>query len=94
MRDEVDDEEEENRKRSRKGDNEEREWRMRIEKKLDETENVGKFIMVNLGSLLRAMEGLNQEVTSLGEWIKEEIRDRNTERDNFHLKDVPPLCSI
>ena len=27
------------------------------------------------------MEGLKQEVTSLGEWIKEEIRDRNTERD-------------
>ena len=81
MHDEVDDEEEENRKRSRKGDNEEREWRMRIEKKLDEAENVGKFTMVNLGSLLRAVEGLKQEVTSLGQWIKEEIRDRNTERD-------------
>ena len=81
MRDEDDDEEEENRKRNRKGDNEEREWRIRIERKLDEAENVGKFIMVNLGSLLRAVEGLKQEVTSLGEWIKEEIRDRNTERD-------------
>ena len=81
MHDEVDDKEEENRKRSRKGDNEEREWRKRIEKKLDEAENVGRFMMVNLGSLLRAVEGLKQEVADLGEWIKEEIRDRNTERD-------------
>ena len=81
MCDEVDDEEEESRKQNRKRDNEEREWRLRIEKKLDEVENVRKFTMVNFGSLLRAVEGLKQEVTSLGEWIKEEIRDRNTERD-------------
>ena len=81
MRDEDDEEEEENRKQNWKGDNEEREWRIRIENKLDEAENVGKFTMVNLGSLLWVVEGLKQEVTSLGEWIKDEIRDRNTERD-------------
>ena len=52
-----------------------------MEKKMDEMEIVGKFIMTNLGSLLRAMEGLKQEVADLGEWIKEEMRDRNTERD-------------
>ena len=49
--------------------------------KMDEMENVGKFMMTNLGSLLRAMEGLKQEVADLGEWIKDEMRDRNTERD-------------
>ena len=48
---------------------------------MDEMENVGKFMMTNLGSLLQAMEGLKQEVTDLGEWIKVEMRDRNTERD-------------
>ena len=37
--------------------------------------------MVNLGSLLRAVEGLKQEVADLGEWIKEEMKDRNTEMD-------------
>ena len=52
-----------------------------MEKKMDEMENVGKFMMTNLGSLLRAMEGLKKEVADLGEWIREEIRDRNTERD-------------
>ena len=81
MRDEVDDEEEESQKRNRKGDNEEREWRLRIEKKLDEAENVGKFTMVNLGSLLQAVEGLKQEVADLGEWIKDEMRDRDADRD-------------
>ena len=81
MRDEVDDEEEENRRKSRKGDNEEREWRIKIERKLDEAENVGKFIMVNLGSVLWAVEGLKQEVADLGEWIREEMKDRNTEMD-------------
>ena len=67
---EVDDEEEENRRKSRKGENEEREWRIKIERKLDEAENVGRFMMVNLGSLLRAVEGLKQEV-----------KDKNTEMD-------------
>ena len=81
MRDEVDDEEEENRRKSRKGENEEREWRIKIERKLDEAENVGKFIMVNLGSVLQAVEGLKQEVADLGEWIREEMKDRNTEVD-------------
>ena len=81
MHDEVDDEEEENRRKSQKGDNEEREWRIKIERKLDEAENVGKFIMVNLGSVLRAVEGLKQEVADLGEWIREEMKDRNTEMD-------------
>ena len=60
---------------------EEREWRLKIERKLDEAENVGKFIMVNLGSVLRAVEGLKQEVADLGEWIREEMKDRNTEVD-------------
>ena len=46
----------------------------------EEMENVGKFMMTNLGSLLRAMERLKQ-VADLGEWIKDEMRDRNTERD-------------
>ena len=81
IRDEDDNEEGENRKKNRKEDNEEREWRMRIEKKLDEAENVRRFMMVNLGSLLRAVEGLKQEVADLGEWIKEEMKDKNTEMD-------------
>ena len=81
MREEDDEEDGEELRRYWKAGNEEREWRSRTEKKMDEMENVGRFMMTNLGSLLRAMEGLKQEVTSLGEWIKEEIRDRNTERD-------------
>ena len=81
MREEDDDEDGEELRRYRKAGNEEWEWRSRMEKKMDEMENVGRFMMTNLGSLLWAMEGLKQEVTSLGKWIKEEIRDRNTERD-------------
>ena len=68
-------------RRYRKAGNEEREWQLRMERKMDKMENVGKFMMTNLGSLLRAMEGLKKEVADLGEWIREEIRDRNTERD-------------
>ena len=95
MRDEDDEEEEENRKRNRKGDNEEREWRIRIEKKLDEVENVGKFTMVNLGSLLQAVEGLKQEVASLGKWIKEdpEMRDQNTDREESEVRERCRRCS-
>ena len=78
---EDDDEDGEELRRYRKAWNEEREWRLQMEKKMDEMENVGKFMMTNLGSLLRAMEGLKQEVADLGEWIKDEMRDRNTERD-------------
>ena len=81
MREEDDDEDGEELRRYRKVGNEEREWRLRMERKMDEMENVGKFMMTNLGSLLRAMEGLKKEVAELGAWIKEEIRDRNTERD-------------
>ena len=44
-------------------------------------ENVGRFVMTNLGSLLRAMEGLKKEVADLGEWIREEMKDRNMEVD-------------
>ena len=79
---EDDDEEDgEELRRYRKAGNEEREWRVRMERKMDEMENVGKFMMTNLGGLMRAMEGLKQEVADLGEWIKDEIRDRNTEKD-------------
>ena len=81
MWEEDDDEDGEELRRYRKAGNEEREWRLRMEKKMDEMENVGKFMMTNLGSLLQAMEGLKQEVVDLGEWIKDEMRDRNTERD-------------
>ena len=81
MREETDDEDGDDLRRYRKAGNEEREWRLRMERKMDEMENVGKFMMTNLGSLLRAMEGLKQEVADLGEWIKDEMRDRNTERD-------------
>ena len=81
MREEDDEEDGEELRRYRKAGNEEREWRARMERKMDEMENVGKFMMTNLGSLLRAMEGLKKEVADLGEWIREEIRDRNTERD-------------
>ena len=81
MREEDEDEDGEELKRYQKAGNEEREWRVRMERKMDEMENVGKFMMMNLGGLMRAMEGLKQEVADLGEWIKDEIRDRNTERD-------------
>ena len=81
MREEDDDEDGEELKRYRKAGNEEREWRVRMEKKMDEMENVGRFMMTNLGSLLRAMEGLKKEVADLGEWIREEMKDRNTEVD-------------
>ena len=79
MWEEDDDEDGEELRRYRKAGNEEREWRLRIEKKINEMENVGKFMMTNLGSLLRAMEGLKQEVADLGEWIKDEMRDQNTD---------------
>ena len=81
MREEDDEEDGEELRRYRKTGNEEREWWLQMEKKMDEMENVGKFMMTNLGNLLRAMEGLKQEVADLGEWIKDEMRDRNTERD-------------
>ena len=81
MREEDDDEDGEELKRYRKAGNEEREWRVRMEKKMDEMENVGRFMMTNLGSLLRAMEGLKKEVADLGEWIREEMKDKNTEMD-------------
>ena len=79
MREEDDDEDGEELRRYRKAGNEERKWRLRMEKKMDKMENVGKFMMTNLGSLLQAMEGLKQEVADLGEWIKDEMRDRNTD---------------
>ena len=81
MREETDDEDGEELRRYRKVGNEEREWRLWMEKKMDEMENVGRFMMTNLGSLLRAMEGLKKEVADLGEWIREEMKDRNTEVD-------------
>ena len=81
MREETDDEDGEELRRYRKAGNEEREWRLRMERKMDEMENVGKFMMTNLGSLLRVMEGLKKEVADLGEWIREEMKDRNTEVD-------------
>ena len=81
MREEDDEEDGEELRRYRKAGNEEREWRLRMEKKMDEMENVGRFMMMNLGSLLRVMEGLKKEVADLGEWIREEMKDRNTEVD-------------
>ena len=57
MRGGDDDEDGEELRRYWKAGNEEREWRLRMEKKMDEMENVGKFMMTNLGSLLRVMEG-------------------------------------
>ena len=81
MREETDDEDGDDLRRYRKAGNEEREWRLRMERKMDEMENVGKFMMMNLGSLLQAMEGLKKEVADLGEWIREEMKDRNTEVD-------------
>ena len=46
MREEDDDEDREELRRYRKVWNEE--WRLRMEKKMDEMENVGKFMMTNL----------------------------------------------
>ena len=54
MREEDDEEDGEELRRYRKAGNEEREWRLWMERKMDEMENVGKFMMTNLGSLLRA----------------------------------------
>ena len=34
-----------------------------------------------LGELVAGDEGLKQEVADFGEWIKDEMRDRNTDRD-------------
>ena len=82
MREEDDDEDGEELRRYQKAGNEEWEWRLWMEKKMDEMENVGRFMMTKLGSLLRAMEGLKKEVADLGEWMREEIKDRNTERDD------------
>ena len=67
MREEDDDEDGDELKRYQKAGNEEREWRVRMERKMDEMENVGKFMMTNLGGLMRAVEGLKQEVADLGE---------------------------
>ena len=60
MREEDDDEDGDDLRRYQKAGNEEREWRLRMERKRDEMENVGKFMMTNLGGLLRAMEGLKK----------------------------------
>ena len=52
MREEDDEVEGDELKRYRKAGNEEQEWQLWMEKKMDEMENVGKFMMTNLGSLL------------------------------------------
>ena len=90
MWEEDDEDDGEELRRYRKAGNEEREWRLRMEKKMDEMENIGRFMMTNLGSLLRAMEGLKKEVADLGEWIREEMK---TGGNHFNDKIQAVACS-
>ena len=81
MWEEDDDNEGDELRRYRKAGNEVREWRLWMEKKMDEMENIGKFMMTNLGSLLQVMEGLKQEVADLGNWIEEDWDGDKDEED-------------
>ena len=65
------DEEEDNRKKQRKRiEEEDREWKLRMEKKVDELTDVGRFVMMNMGSVLKAVEGLKKEVAEWTEMVK------------------------
>ena len=66
-----DDGEEKNRKTQRKRiEEEDREWKLRMEKKVDELTDVGRFVMMNMGSILKAVEGLKKEVAEWTEVVK------------------------
>ena len=63
--------EDENRKRQRKKlEEEDQEWKLRMERKVDELTDVGRFIMMNMGSVLKAVEGLKKEVAGWTEMVK------------------------
>ena len=65
------DEEEDNRKKQRKRiEEEDREWKSRMERKVDELTDVGRFIMMNMGGVLKAVEGLKKEVAEWTDMVK------------------------
>ena len=65
------DEEEDNRKKQRKRiEEEDREWKLWMEKKVDELTDVGRFVMMNMGGVLKAVEGLKKEVVEWTEMVK------------------------
>ena len=65
---------------------EDREWKSRMERKVDELTDVGRFVMMNMGSVLKAVEGLKKEVTEWSEVVKKaeigfrkEVEDRDAD---------------
>ena len=91
------DEEEDNQKKQRKRiEEEDREWKSRMERKVDELTDVGRFIMMNMGGILKAVEGLKKEVAEWTEMVKKaefgfwkdmEDRDADGEEDDEDKKD-------
>ena len=79
--------EEENRKKQRKRmEEEDQEWKLRMERKVDELTDVGRFVMMNMGSVLKAVEGLKKEVAEWSEVVKKteigfrkEVEDRDAD---------------
>ena len=89
--------EEENRKKQRKQmEEEDQEWKLQMERKVDELTDVGRFVMMNMGSVLKVVERLKKEVSEWSEVVKKaeirfrkevEDRDADGEEDEEEKKD-------